>query len=36
LGKLWAEAQIDQQLWPVAFDWRGEALTPADLLGLPQ
>ena len=35
-GKLWAEAQIDQQLWPVAFDWRGVALTPADLLGLPQ
>ncbi|QHF05300.1 MULTISPECIES: 2-amino-4-hydroxy-6-hydroxymethyldihydropteridine diphosphokinase [Pseudomonas syringae group] len=29
---LWAEAQIDQQLWPVAFEWRGQALTPAGLL----
>ncbi|MCF5708380.1 2-amino-4-hydroxy-6-hydroxymethyldihydropteridine diphosphokinase [Pseudomonas syringae] len=29
---LWADAQIDQQLWPVAFDWRGQALTPAELL----
>ncbi|MCD5995259.1 2-amino-4-hydroxy-6-hydroxymethyldihydropteridine diphosphokinase [Pseudomonas sp. CDFA 602] len=31
-GKLWAEAQIDQQLWPVSFEWRGKALTPAELL----
>lgn len=28
---LWAEAQIDQQLWPVAFEWRGEQLTPEDV-----
>lgn len=31
-SKLWADAQIDQQLWPVAFQWRGLALTPEDLL----
>ncbi|UYP31013.1 2-amino-4-hydroxy-6-hydroxymethyldihydropteridine diphosphokinase [Pseudomonas sp. Z8(2022)] len=24
--------QIDQQLWPVAFQWRGAELTPAELL----
>lgn len=29
---LWANAQIDQQLWPVAFHWRNTALTPAELL----
>jgi 2-amino-4-hydroxy-6-hydroxymethyldihydropteridine diphosphokinase len=29
---LWAEAQIDQQLWPVAFEWRGVALTPKAML----
>jgi len=29
---LWADAQIDQQLWPVAFEWKGQALTPAELL----
>lgn len=29
---LWAEAKIDQKLWPVAFEWRGEQLTPAILL----
>ncbi len=29
---LWAEAQIDQQLWPVAFEWRGMPLTPQSLL----
>ncbi len=28
---LWAEAQIDQQLWPVAFEWRGKQLTPEDV-----
>lgn len=28
---LWAEAQIDQVLAPVAFEWRGEQLTPSDL-----
>lgn len=31
-AELWAAAQIDQQLWPVAFDWRGAALTPAALI----
>jgi len=30
--KLWADAQIEQQLWPVAFEWRGEQLTPQSLL----
>ncbi|MCO8164642.1 2-amino-4-hydroxy-6-hydroxymethyldihydropteridine diphosphokinase [Pseudomonas sp. 21LCFQ010] len=30
--ELWAGAQIDQQLWPVAFEWRGQALTPPELL----
>ncbi|QSB20645.1 2-amino-4-hydroxy-6-hydroxymethyldihydropteridine diphosphokinase [Pseudomonas sp. 15A4] len=30
--QLWAEANIDQKLWPVAFEWRGEQLTPAILL----
>lgn len=28
---LWAEAKIDQQLWPVAFEWRGKQLTPEDV-----
>ncbi|MEG2793300.1 MAG: 2-amino-4-hydroxy-6-hydroxymethyldihydropteridine diphosphokinase [Pseudomonas sp.] len=28
---LWAEAQIDQVLAPVAFEWRGEQLTPPSL-----
>ncbi|MEN1834608.1 2-amino-4-hydroxy-6-hydroxymethyldihydropteridine diphosphokinase [Pseudomonas lijiangensis] len=27
-GTLWADAQIDQQLLPVAFEWRGIQLTP--------
>ncbi|WP_295476165.1 2-amino-4-hydroxy-6-hydroxymethyldihydropteridine diphosphokinase [uncultured Pseudomonas sp.] len=31
-ASLWAEAQIDQQLWPVAFEWQGQALTPAQML----
>lgn len=31
-AQLWAQAQIDQQLWPVAFDWRGVALTPSALI----
>lgn len=31
LGVLWAEAQIDQVLAPVAFEWRGMQLTPPDL-----
>jgi 2-amino-4-hydroxy-6-hydroxymethyldihydropteridine diphosphokinase len=30
--KLWADAQIGQQLWPVAFEWRGMQLTPESLL----
>ncbi|MBD9564415.1 MULTISPECIES: 2-amino-4-hydroxy-6-hydroxymethyldihydropteridine diphosphokinase [unclassified Pseudomonas] len=29
---LWEEAQIDQVLAPVAFEWRGEQLTPSNLL----
>jgi len=29
---LWSEAQIDQVLAPVAFEWRGEQLTPSELL----
>jgi 2-amino-4-hydroxy-6-hydroxymethyldihydropteridine diphosphokinase len=28
---LWAEAQIDQVLAPVAFEWRGQQLTSSDL-----
>lgn len=31
-SKLWASAQIDQKLWPVGFEWRGEQLTPAQLI----
>jgi len=31
-ARLWAEAQIEQQLWPVAFEWRGKQLTPQSLL----
>lgn len=34
-AQLWAEAQIDQQLWPVRFEWRGEPLTPASLFDEP-
>ena len=30
-AELWQTAQIDQQLWPVAFSWRGAELTPASL-----
>jgi 2-amino-4-hydroxy-6-hydroxymethyldihydropteridine diphosphokinase len=29
---LWGEAQIEQVLAPVAFEWRGEPLTPFNLL----
>ena len=32
LAQLWADAQIDQVLAPVAFEWRGLQLTPANLL----
>lgn len=31
-AELWQAAQIAQQLWPVAFTWREQALTPAALL----
>ena len=31
-AELWASAQIDQQLWPAAFQWRGTELTPPELL----
>lgn len=31
-AQLWQQAQIDQCLWPVAFTWRGQQLTSADLL----
>jgi 2-amino-4-hydroxy-6-hydroxymethyldihydropteridine diphosphokinase len=31
-ARLWADANIDQKLWPVAFEWRGEPLTPPALL----
>lgn len=30
--QLWQEAHIVQQLWPVAFQWRDQALTPQALL----
>ena len=32
LAQMWAEAQIDQVLAPVAFEWRGVQLTPAEML----
>lgn len=31
-GELWEQAQIDQQLRPVAFQWRDAELTPTALL----
>ena len=31
-ARLWSEAKIEQILWPVAFEWRGEQLTPSALL----
>jgi 2-amino-4-hydroxy-6-hydroxymethyldihydropteridine diphosphokinase len=31
-AELWQAASIDQQLWPVAFKWRGHELTPLSLL----
>ncbi|HEX8590280.1 2-amino-4-hydroxy-6-hydroxymethyldihydropteridine diphosphokinase [Pseudomonas sp.] len=31
-ARLWSEAKIEQILWPVAFEWRGEPVTPAALL----
>ena len=32
LAELWRDAQIDQVLAPVAFEWRGQQLTPSTLL----
>lgn len=32
LDRLWAEARIDQKLWPVSFQWRDEQLTPSSLI----
>lgn len=29
---LWQAAQIEQQLWPVPFEWQGQQLTSAELL----
>jgi 2-amino-4-hydroxy-6-hydroxymethyldihydropteridine diphosphokinase len=31
-AELWAGSQIGQQLWPVAFEWRGMQLTPPALV----
>jgi 2-amino-4-hydroxy-6-hydroxymethyldihydropteridine diphosphokinase len=31
-SQLWQDAQIDQKLWPVGFEWRGQQLTPDSLL----
>ena len=31
-ARLRSEAKIEQILWPVAFEWRGEPVTPAALL----
>lgn len=31
-AELWQQTQIKQQLWPVAFTWRGQQLTPVSLL----
>lgn len=32
MAELWRETTIDQQLWPVGFQWRGVELTPAELI----
>ena len=32
LAQMWADAQIDQVLAPVAFEWRGAHLTPVEML----
>lgn len=34
LVQMWADAQIDQVLAPVAFEWRGEPLTPAEMIAV--
>ncbi|KAA0695236.1 2-amino-4-hydroxy-6-hydroxymethyldihydropteridine diphosphokinase [Halopseudomonas laoshanensis] len=31
-AELWADWQGNQALWPVAFEWRGRALTPVELI----
>lgn len=31
-SELWRTARIDQQLWPISFQWRGAELTPPQLL----
>ncbi|WP_110951584.1 2-amino-4-hydroxy-6-hydroxymethyldihydropteridine diphosphokinase [Pseudomonas bohemica] len=31
-ARLWENAKIDQQLWPVGFEWRGKQLTPVGML----
>ncbi|MCY1278295.1 2-amino-4-hydroxy-6-hydroxymethyldihydropteridine diphosphokinase [compost metagenome] len=31
-AELWGEMRSEQRLWPVAFQWRGAALTPPGLL----
>lgn len=31
-ARQWEIAQIEQQLWPVAFEWRGQQLTPDSIL----
>ena len=32
LAQIWAEAQIEQVLAPAGFEWRGESLTPLEML----
>lgn len=33
-ARQWEASQIEQQLWPVAFEWRGADLTPVEMLSL--
>ena len=33
-ARLWSESHIEQQLWPVPFQWHGRDLTPRELIGL--
>ena len=35
-AELWRTARIDQQLWPTAFRWRENELTPLELLQAPR
>ncbi|UVE17398.1 2-amino-4-hydroxy-6-hydroxymethyldihydropteridine diphosphokinase [Pseudomonas sp. LS44] len=32
IAEIWQTAAIEQRLWPVAFQWRGLELTPAELI----